>query len=371
MSITCISHAAPATGTSCLPSSVIHYQQQQPTPPTQAPVAPTFTIHATRLGMVGGRTTNGHIIQPHDHFVALPSPRALCSHGGYEYQVRITYNGRSAVAPVWDVGPWNTKDDYWSEDREMYKDLPRGWPQDHAAYFDGHNNGYAEHGYVRFPTAMDVADGIWWNELGIVGDQAVVDVTFLWLGEDPLAQPPDPNQKEFVVREQSQAFHSESVHGWYHSIGGCGANNHAYWTYTVSTKEKHENLARWQPDLAQEDLYHVYVHIPNCPTDSPVTPQATYRVHHRDGVETITVNQALQTGWVSLGQFPFAAGKEGFIYLDDIAGVPMHVMWFDDVKWVRGEEPDAPPQEAISLPLPPAPPPPPVPGTRPSIFLSD
>ncbi|NJN65565.1 MAG: hypothetical protein HC884_02055 [Chloroflexaceae bacterium] len=162
-------------------------------------VAPTYRIRATRLGMVGGRTANGHIIKPHDRFVALPSWRSLNVRGGTDYQVRITYRGRSVVAPVWDVGPWNTHDDYWSVQRERFRDLRRGWPQDHAAYFDGYNGGYAEKGWVRFPTAMDVGDGLWW-ELGIPGDQGEVEVTFLWLGTDPLVVPtPSPTPQPIAA----------------------------------------------------------------------------------------------------------------------------------------------------------------------------
>jgi hypothetical protein len=151
-------------------------------------IAPTYKIHATRMGMIGGRTANGHRIVPRDHFVSLPSWRSLSSKGGHEYQVRITYNGRSSVAPVWDVGPWNVSDNYWDVERQKYKDLARGYPEDHAAYFDGYNGGWAEKGKVSFPTAIDVGDGVWWDDLGIKGDRAIVEVTFLWLGEDPLAE---------------------------------------------------------------------------------------------------------------------------------------------------------------------------------------
>jgi hypothetical protein len=104
--------------------------------------------------------------------------------------VRITYNGRSSVAPVYDVGPWNVHDNYWDTKRERFDDLPRGYPEDHAAYFDKYNGGWAEKGKVSFPTAIDIGDGIWWDDLGIKGDRAVIEVTFLWLGTDPLAPPP-------------------------------------------------------------------------------------------------------------------------------------------------------------------------------------
>ncbi len=153
------------------------------------PVAPTFTVHATRLGLVGRRTANGHRIVKRDRFVALPCVCVLSSRGGDEYKVRITFQGRSVVAPVYDVGPWNTRDNYWDpQDQRYFSDLRQGWPQDHAAFFDGHNNGRAQHGRVRFPTAIDIADGIWRDDLGIKGDRAVVEVTFLWMGRDPLEE---------------------------------------------------------------------------------------------------------------------------------------------------------------------------------------
>ena len=158
----------------------------------QPPVAPTYRIHGTRMGMVGGRTANGHRITKRDRFVSLPSWRSLSSKGGHEYMVRITYNGRSSVAPVYDVGPWNVHDNYWDEHRERFDDLPRGYPEDHAAYFDNYNGGRAEKGKVSFPTAIDVGDGVWWDDLEIKGDRAVVEVTFLWLGTDPLAPPAPP-----------------------------------------------------------------------------------------------------------------------------------------------------------------------------------
>lgn len=319
-------------------------------------VAPTFTIHATRLGMVGGRTANGHIITPRDRFVALPSWRSLSSRGGHEYQVRITYRGKSVVAPVWDVGPWNTRDNYWDHTRERYHGLPRGWPQDHAAYFDGHNGGYAEKGYVRFPTAMDVGDGVWW-ELGIPGDRGEVEVTFLWLGHDPLETPPpppDPNAREFLVSEQNRfAFTSEAALSWYHSPAGCGEGKHALWTLSAAEEAQRENQARWQPELPRESLYDVYVHVPICPNERPPATRAHYVVTHRDGTEEVVVNQAKHTGWVLLGRFPFGVGKEGTVALDDVTGEEGRAVWFDDARWVVVDEKEEAAQaDAEVLPTP-------------------
>jgi len=78
-------------------------------------VADTFRVFATREGLAGGTTANGHVIRPRDHFVALPSRRGLAPLGTGDYTVKVCAdNGRCEWAPVWDVGPWNTTDDHWS-----------------------------------------------------------------------------------------------------------------------------------------------------------------------------------------------------------------------------------------------------------------
>lgn len=310
--------------------------------PAENAVAPTFRVHATREGLVGHRTANGHIIQPRDHFVSLPSWRSLSSLGGNEYQVRITYQGRSAVAPVWDVGPWNTRDDYWNVEREVWKELPQGWPQDHAAYFDGHNGGYAQYGYVRFPTAIDVGDGTWWDDLGIQGGQAEVDVTFLWMGRDPLAVPEpsnDPNAAEYMVDELGSAFYPNKAtwHSW--TENGCGLDDHAYWTLTVTGTGQIENKAFWNPVLPTAGLYDVYAYVPDCPNEYLDTTQARYLVQYNGGAKEVVVDQARQKGWVLLGRFPFAADDSGFVHLTDLAGdAAERAIWFDNVRWVPVRE---------------------------------
>ncbi|MFV0131981.1 SH3 domain-containing protein [Streptomyces sp. HMX87] len=140
----------------------------------------TYRLFATREGLVGHTTANGHVIQPRDHFVALPSRRMLASRNGHEYRVRLCYKGRCETAPVWDVGPWNTRDDYWNppDRREMWRDLPQGTPQAQAAYQSGYNGGLDEFGRrVANPAGIDVADGTFWDGLGMT-DNDWVDVTF-------------------------------------------------------------------------------------------------------------------------------------------------------------------------------------------------
>ena len=147
----------------------------------------TFRLYATREGLVGHRTANGHTIVKNDHFVALPSRRALAGDGGREYTVTISYRGRTATAPVWDVGPWNTRDDYWNPagTRERFGDLPHGKPEAQAAYQDKYNGGKDGAGRrVANPAGIDLADGTFWGDLRM-SDNVWVDVTFDWTDGGP------------------------------------------------------------------------------------------------------------------------------------------------------------------------------------------
>jgi hypothetical protein len=146
--------------------------------PAESAASVTFRVYATREGLVGGRTSSGHTITPNDHFVALPSTKAL------NKTVKITYKGKSAVAPVLDIGPWNNDDDYWNpSDVRVYKGIPRGKTQAQAAYEDGNNGGKSGTGLtVTAPGGIDIGDGTY-ADLGL-GNADWVDVTFLWLTDD-------------------------------------------------------------------------------------------------------------------------------------------------------------------------------------------
>ncbi|WP_410664808.1 hypothetical protein [Amycolatopsis sp. lyj-84] len=149
----------------------------------------TYKVFGTREGLVGGTTANGHVIKSRDHFVALPSGRGLAPKNTGNYTVRIcrTDNSRCEYAPVWDVGPWNTKDDYWnpSATRQMWKNLPQGKPEAQAAYQDGYNGGKDEFGRkVANPAGIDLADGTFWDGLKMT-DNGWVNVSYLWTGSGP------------------------------------------------------------------------------------------------------------------------------------------------------------------------------------------
>lgn len=338
--------------------------QENPAPA----VAPTYRLRVTRQGMVGGRTANGHIIKPNDFFVSLPSGRALSSRGGYEYQVRLSANGKSVVVPVWDNGPWNHSDDYWNENRATYKDLPAGWPQDHAAYFEKHNGGRAERGFVRFPTAVDIGDGAYWA-LGLEGAQATVDVTFLWQGKDPGPNPKPLNRKpserpsreivqaepvatpaavpqptptpaptpppelDIIVDDSGKSFLSEGEQ-WETVAGQCAYGGQARAVSTIEKSKVATHQAIWRPTV-RGGTYDVYAFIPPCPNNGPLTVAAQYIVHHAQGDSFVTMNQRTTFGtWALIGRFSFAPGSDGYVQLRNTDPFGKYVMVFDALKLV-------------------------------------
>jgi hypothetical protein len=144
----------------------------------------SYRVFATREGLVGGTTANGHVITEEDQFVALPSRRALDADGKGDYTVRVcTEAGRCATVPVWDVGPWNTDDDYWNANppRQNWGDLAQGMPQAQAAYTDHYHGGQDGFGrQVKNPAGIDLADGVF-HALGLQ-DNGWVTVDYLWTG---------------------------------------------------------------------------------------------------------------------------------------------------------------------------------------------
>lgn len=159
-------------------------------PPADA--GPTYRIYGTREGLVGGTTSNGHVIGSRDRFVALPSTKSLDCNGCRSKTVTIKNpaNGRIVSnVPIWDVGPWNTKDDYWNSPREYFSGLAKGLPEAQAAYDNGYNGGKDQFGRtVANPAGIDLADGTFWDDLGM-SDNGWLSVTYNFVA-DPYNNPP-------------------------------------------------------------------------------------------------------------------------------------------------------------------------------------
>jgi uncharacterized protein YgiM (DUF1202 family) len=179
----------------------------------------TYNVTATRQGSVGGPTSSGHTIQPGDRFVALPTctqkscpwanpnTRHVILCGDYCY-VRVVNptTGACSVAPVLDVGPWFTVDNWWDPAEARVLNnlsttkniLAGGYPATEAA-LNGLDVGYgigpsgrgiSNVGYeVGNRAAIDLADGTW-QDIGFAYALGItqITVTLLWQsGEDPNA----------------------------------------------------------------------------------------------------------------------------------------------------------------------------------------
>jgi hypothetical protein len=162
--------------------------------PTIVPNPVTVRLWATREGLVGRPTSSGHVIQPNDHFVALPSRRAVGQ------RVRVSYQGRTQEAPVLDVGPWNRDDAWWEEPaaRGQFPDLPRWVPEAWVAWDQGYNGGRDAVGrWVSFPVLIDLGDGLA-ADLGLTKADWV-DVTLLWV---PGTSPPPLAPADRVIQKK-------------------------------------------------------------------------------------------------------------------------------------------------------------------------
>ena len=129
------------------------------------------------------------MIAPNDHFVALPSRKAL------NRSVIVSYHGKSVTAPVLDIGPWNRDEAWWETGsaRGQFQDLPRFVPEVWAAYHDGYNDGRDATGrFVTFPAMIDLSDGVYADLSMQQADW--VDATLTWVDgpSPPQLAPGDP-----------------------------------------------------------------------------------------------------------------------------------------------------------------------------------
>jgi hypothetical protein len=191
----------------------------------------TVRLWATREGLVGRTTASGHVIQPNDQFVALPSRRALGK------TVIVKYRDKTITTTVKDVGPWNRDDAWWEVGaaRGQFPDVPRFVPQAWAAYEHGHNDGRdGTNRYVTFPAMIDLADGTY-AELGLPYADWV-DVTLTWV-DGPSPAPLAPPDRKLIKRADpsgpSPAQHPPGIahDERYFNETGFRIDHDAIWSY--------------------------------------------------------------------------------------------------------------------------------------------
>lgn len=166
-------------------------------------------------GTIGGMTSSGYYLQAHDHLVALPActqsscpwlsatnptaaaterwgPQTLCAEADGFCWVELVSDqtGKCTVAPVRDVGPLFTNDNWWAPQAQRhYSQLPQGQPAAEAAlqgqdlgYGPGKSNvGYDIPNKFHYAAGIDMAAGTW-EDLGLAGGTGLhqVKVRLLW-----------------------------------------------------------------------------------------------------------------------------------------------------------------------------------------------
>ncbi|MDB6123949.1 MAG: hypothetical protein JWQ71_2942 [Pedosphaera sp.] len=280
----------------------------------------TYRIYATREGLVGNKTANGHIIASRDHFVALPSGTVLDCNGCSTYTVNLTYptTGRTVNnVRVYDVGPWNTKDNYWHVPRAEFASLTRGLPEAQAAYQNGFNGGHDEFGRsVSNPAGIDLADGTFWDDLGMSGNDWV-QVTFNWEA---------PTGATYIVDNANAGFSTSA--NW---TTGTSATDKYGADYRYRSTAAVSDAATFTANLAVSGNYAVYVWYPAGSNRSATTP---FVISTSTGTSTVTVNQQVTGGqWVNQGVFAMNAGVNTVkVSCWTTAGF---VVVADAVKWVK------------------------------------
>lgn len=145
---------------------------------------------------------------------------------------------------------------------------------------------------------------------------------------------PCPIPAGAVVVDEGGAGFEKSPALWYEAPVGYGG--HALWTVSITEAGRSIHRGVWRPNLPEAGRYFLYAHIPWYDTGRPDTAHARYYIRHANGETTLTVSQADSAGmWLPLGEYYFAQGARGYVYLDEATGEEETTVWFDALVWVR------------------------------------
>lgn len=142
-----------------------------------------------------------------------------------------------------------------------------------------------------------------------------------------------PTAGEVIVEDTSAGFvKGGSPNSWRTAAEGSG--NSLTWTRNNDVERPNYNYARWYPSLRANTKYEVFVYIPERYT---TTTAAKYYIAHRDGVNSVVVNQSTNGNrWVSLGTYTFQGTNADYVSLNDITGERRltSLIAYDAVKFV-------------------------------------
>ncbi len=105
-------------------------------------------------------------------------------------------------------------------------------------------------------------------------------------------------------------------------------DGHMWYTYT-DTIANDISYAMWRLTIPQAGNYELFAFIP-----FSNAIDARYKVTHKDGTQTVSVNQSSYTNsWASLGCYNFNQGNTNYIRLGDASSVAGQEIVFDAIKW--------------------------------------
>lgn len=116
-------------------------------------------------------------------------------------------------------------------------------------------------------------------------------------------------------------YFRDKVSGGYHS--------HFWYTITTASTTIDTCYVTWTPNINTTGNYEVSAYIPS---SNATATSARYVVTSDNGDETVIIDQSANSGWVSLGVFPFTQGS-GSVRLGDATGVMGQSIAFDALLW--------------------------------------
>jgi MYXO-CTERM domain-containing protein len=106
---------------------------------------------------------------------------------------------------------------------------------------------------------------------------------------------------------------------YWRAVDGAGEGGSLLWTDAFESAEP-SNWARWILDFAAAGRYRVEYH---AVAEYAIAPRVRHEVRHGAGTEVVYVDQGAADGWVSLGEFDFAAGGYQSVAMFDNADGPV------------------------------------------------
>jgi murein DD-endopeptidase MepM/ murein hydrolase activator NlpD/PKD repeat protein len=168
-------------------------------------------------------------------------------------------------------------------------------------------------------------------------------ILLTWTGSPT---PVQAGATEVICDNQDNCFSKyESSGSWGYVQPGTGDSSaaydqHAFWTF--SSQNRALDWGKWQPDLPQSGMYDVFIWYPHFPGSYPETNSAHYQVHHADGDQHITWNQATNAGrWNKIATVRCHAGTSCYVKLTDESheSTGTRRVWFDAVRFVLVDTP--------------------------------